>query len=212
MANRSKNISNELAYRIKALRLQHNLTQKELAEQLYKSESTVRMWELGKSEPDLETLNRISKVFHTSVDFLLGGSAPMSLRKGVKIPVYGSVAAGIPIEAITDIEDYEEITDDLASTGEFAALKIHGDSMEPRMTDGDVVIVRIQDSIDSGDIAIIMVNGDEATCKKVMKTADGIMLMSTNPKYEPMFYTNKQISELPIRIFGKVVELRAKLG
>ena len=131
-------------------------------------------------------------------------------EKGKKIPVYGLVAAGIPIEAITDIEDYEEITEELARTGEFAALKIHGDSMEPRMTEGDVVIVRIQETVESGDTAIVMINGDEATCKKIKKTPEGIMLISTNPAYEPMFYSNKQIEELPIRIFGKVVELRGK--
>ena len=210
MANRTKIFSNSIADRVKTLRKQHNLTQKELAEQLFKSESTIRMWELGKSEPDLETLNSLSRIFNVSTDYLIGKS--FAYKKGIKIPVYGSVAAGIPMEAITDIEDYEEISEEMASLGEYAALKIKGDSMEPRMTAGDVVIVRIQETIENGEIAIVMINGDEATCKKIMKTNDGIMLISTNPKYEPMFYSNKQIEELPIRIWGKVVELRAKLG
>ena len=131
-------------------------------------------------------------------------------KSGVRIPVYGSVAAGIPIEAITDIEDYEEITEDMASTGEFAALRIKGRSMEPRFTEGDVVIVRLQNTIESGDIAVVIVNGDEATCKKIKKTPEGVMLISTNPDFEPMFYTNKEIEEKPVRIWGKVVELRAK--
>jgi repressor LexA len=128
----------------------------------------------------------------------------------VRIPVYGNVAAGIPIEAITDIEDYEEISQDMAAKGEYAALRIHGDSMEPRMTDGDVVIVRLQETIESGETAIVMVNGSDATCKKIMRTDEGIMLLSTNAKYSPMFYSNKQIEEIPVRIWGKVVELRAK--
>ena len=131
-------------------------------------------------------------------------------RNGISVPVFGSVAAGIPIEAITDIEDYEEITEDMASTGEFAALKIKGRSMEPRFTEGDVVIVRLQNTIESGDIAVVIVNGDEATCKKIKKTPEGVMLISTNPDFEPMFYTNKEIEEKPVRIWGKVVELRAK--
>ena len=130
--------------------------------------------------------------------------------KAKRIPVYGSVAAGIPLEAIQDIEDYEEITEDMARSGKYAALKIKGNSMLPRFTPGDVVIVRLQDDVDNGDIAIVMVNGDEATCKKIKKTPEGVMLISTNPDYEPMFYSNQEIAELPVRIWGKVVELRAK--
>lgn len=78
------------------------------------------------------------------------------------------------------------------------------------MRDGDVVIVRLQDDCNTGDIAIVIVNGDEATCKKIKKTPEGIMLIPLNQNFEPMFYSNKEIVELPVRIFGKVVELRAK--
>ena len=131
-------------------------------------------------------------------------------KRGVRVPVYGNVAAGIPIEAITDIEDYEEISQEMAATGEYAALRIHGDSMEPKMSDGDVVIVRIQETIETGETAIVMINGSDATCKRIVRTSEGITLFSTNPKYAPMVYTNQQIEELPIRIWGKVVELRAK--
>ena len=140
------------------------------------------------------------------MDYLYGQEIASPLR----IPVYGSVAAGIPIEAITDIEDYEEITPELARTGEFAALKIKGDSMEPKFSAGDVVIVRLQETVNNGDIAIVLVNGDEATCKKIKKTPEGIMLISTNTAYEPMFYSNRDIETRPVRIWGKVVELRAK--
>ena len=82
--------------------------------------------------------------------------------------------------------------------------------MEPKMSEGDVVIVRLQDDCNSGDIAVVLVNGGEATCKKIKKMPEGIMLISTNPNYEPMFYSNKQIEELPVRLIGKVVELRSK--
>ena len=133
-----------------------------------------------------------------------------STAKSTRIPVYGSVAAGIPLDAIQDIEDYEEITDEMARAGEYAALKIKGNSMLPRFTPGDVVIVKLQNDVDNGDIAIVMVNGDEATCKKIKKTPEGVMLISTNPDYEPMFYTNREIEEKPVKIWGKVVELRAK--
>ena len=82
--------------------------------------------------------------------------------------------------------------------------------MLPRFTEGDVVIVRLQADVNTGDIAIVLVNGNEATCKKIKKTPEGVMLISTNPDYEPMFYSNQEIAELPVRIWGKVVELRAK--
>ncbi|MBR2354619.1 MAG: S24 family peptidase, partial [Clostridia bacterium] len=84
------------------------------------------------------------------------------------------------------------------------------DSMEPRMTTGDVVIVRSQPTAETGDIAIILVGDNDATCKKIKMTPEGIMLISLNPAYEPMFYNNKEIEQLPIRIIGKVIELRAK--
>ncbi|MBR2908063.1 MAG: LexA family transcriptional regulator [Clostridia bacterium] len=176
------------------------------------------------SIPRAATLQKLADYFHVSVPYLRGETqfrhtldlqlfaertepAPPRTR-GVKIPVFGSVAAGIPIEAITDIEDYEEISEDLAATGEFVALKIKGDSMEPTLLAGDVVIVRVQDTIENGEIAIVLVNGDEATCKKIKKTPEGVMLISLNAAYDPMFYTNAEIESLPVRIFGKVVEMR----
>ena len=130
--------------------------------------------------------------------------------KGFSVNVLGRVAAGIPIEAITDIIDTEEISQDLAKTGEFFGLQIHGDSMEPRMYEGDVVIVRQQDDAESGDIVIAMVNGYDATCKRLMKYVGGISLISLNSKYDPMMFTNQEIEEKPVRIIGKVVELRGK--
>lgn len=192
------------------LRKQAGVTQQSLADYLEISRQAYANYENGNRSPDYQTLIKLSSYFSVSVDYLLGNASNPKTQNGIKIPVYGSVAAGIPIEAITDIEDYEEITEDMARTGNFAALKIKGASMEPRIVDGDVVIVKLQDDVDSGDIAIVMVNGDEATCKKIKKTPEGVMLISINPNYEPMFYTNQEIEEKPVKIWGKVVELRAK--
>ncbi len=194
--------------RIKEYRRACGMTAKQLAERVGVAESTMSLYENGKREPDFGTLMRIAAVLGASVDALLGAHA--NVQTGVKIPVYGAVAAGVPIEAITDIEDYEEITEQMAATGDYAALRIHGDSMEPRMTEGDVVIVRVQETVENGEIAIVLIGNEDATCKRVMRTNDGIMLLSTNPKYAPMFYSNREIAALPVRIFGKVVELRAK--
>ena len=192
------------------LRKQAGVTQQALADYLEISRQAYANYENGNRSPDYQTLKKLSSYFSVSVDYLLGNALNPKTHNGIKIPVYGSVAAGIPIEAITDIEDYEEITEDMARTGNFAALKIKGASMEPRMVDGDVVIVKLQNDVLNGDIAIVMVNGDEATCKKIKKTPEGVMLISINPNYEPMFYTNQEIEEKPVKIWGKVVELRAK--
>ena len=135
----------------------------------------------------------------------------VSKRKaGIKIPVLGRVAAGVPIMAVEEVLGYEEIEEKLASTGDFFGLQIKGNSMEPRISDGDVVIVRKQNDIESGDIAIVLVNGDDATCKRVLKHGDGISLISLNPAYPPRVYTAEEIRSLPIQIIGRVMELRAK--
>lgn len=194
--------------KLKEIRKEKGITQTELAKKLGVASGTVGNWESGKREPDFETVSRLARFFGVSVDWLLGRAR--SKREILRVPVYGKVAAGIPIEAITDIEDYEEIDVSNAPGEEFIALMIRGDSMEPRMKNGDVVIVRLQDDCETGDVAIAMVNGADATCKRVKKSPEGIYLISTNPAYDPMFFSNKQIAELPVRILGKVVELRAK--
>ena len=98
----------------------------------------------------------------------------------------------------------------MARCVKYIGLRMHVTSMEPRMKEGDTVIVRLQDDCDSGDTVIAMVNGEEATCKIIKKMPECIMLISTNPAYPPMFFSNREIEEKPVRILGKVVELRAK--
>lgn len=198
-----------MSNKIKELRKQKNLSQKELADMIPVNQTAISQWERGITTPNPDALKRLCQIFNRSSDYFLG-IENKETKKGIKIPVFGHVAAGVPISAIEDIIDYEEITEDLADTGEYFGLVIKGESMEPRMTTGDVVIVRSQSTIENGEIAIVLVNGDEATCKKIKKTPEGIMLISFNQEYEPMFYSNKQIEQLPVRIIGKVIELRAK--
>lgn len=131
-------------------------------------------------------------------------------KNGVTIDVLGRVAAGIPIDAIEEIIDTEEISKEMAATGEFFGLQIKGNSMEPKFSNGDVVIVRKQSDADDGDIVIALVNGDDAVCKRLKKYKDGIALISTNPSYEPMYFTKEDIEKRPVSILGKVKELRAK--
>ena len=195
---------------LKFFRIKYHLSQSELADKLGLSASTISMYEVGRREPDFETEEKIADFFNTDLNTLRGRDIESITRKGVSIKVLGRVAAGIPIEAVTDIIDTEEITEDLAKTGSFFGLQLHGDSMEPRMCDGDVVIVRQQDDAEGGDIVIAMVNGDDATCKRLRKYRDGIELISNNPAYQPMFFSNDEIQSKPVKIIGKVVELRGK--
>jgi len=201
-----------LADNLKTLRQAKGVYQKDVANWLGIDRTTYVKYERGQSSPDYDILLELANYFSVSVDYLLGKSdVPTAPKKGVKIPVLGRVVAGIPIEAIEDVLDYEEISEDMAAHGEYFALQVVGKSMEPRFAEGDVVIVKRQPDVESGDIAIVLINGDEATIKKVKKLPDGIMLIASNTAvYEPTFYSKKEIDELPVVILGKVVELRAK--
>ena len=191
---------------LKMLRSQKRLSQAKLADKLGVSASTVAMWESGEREPkNYKTLELIADYFNVNMEVLLTGKLSPT-----KIPVLGRVIAGIPIEAVEEIIDYEEIPQSMAKNGEYFALQIKGDSMEPKFSAGDVVIVRKQEDVDNGDIAIVLVNGNEATVKKIRKFDGGINLIPTNSNYDVITYTNTQIEQLPVRIIGKVVELRAK--
>lgn len=197
--------------RIKELRLSKAIKQVDFAKMLGVSQATVSGWESEKYQPDRDTLIKIASYFDVSVDYLIGNSPiKKEKKKGVQVPVLGDVRAGYPMEAVENIIDYEEIDEETARRGEFFALRIKGDSMEPKFSEGDVVIVRKQETADSGDIVVALVNGDSATIKKLKRHQNGITLMPTNPTYEPMYYSNEEIMELPVTILGKVVELRAK--
>lgn len=201
-----------LGENIKRARMKAQISQDELAKRLgYKSRSTIAKIESGENDLTQKKVAAFAKALNVSIDFLMDGDSSENNSKGVRIPVLGRVVAGIPLEAIEDIEDYEEIPRRMASSGEFFALRIKGRSMEPKLSEGDIVIVRKQEDVDSGDTAIVLVNGDEATVKQIKKTEAGIMLIGFNVEvYQPHFYSNDQIENLPVRIIGKVVESRHK--
>ncbi len=188
-------------------------TQKEVANDIGVSPQTFNTWCQGIALPRMGKVQKLADYFNIEKSDLIDNTTSKDLSnkgRGVEIKVYGRVAAGIPIEMIEDIIDTEEITQELARTGEFFGLQIHGSSMEPRMREGDTVIVRKQDDAETGDIVIATVNGTDATCKRLKKYRDGIELIPTNPSYEPLFFTNVEVREKPVRIIGRVVELRAK--
>ena len=196
--------------------------------------STFSDWKKGKSSPKREKIEKLAEYFEVNPDWLAGTSDfkttedalqrldavsdlealrldVMDAKVGnVEIPVLGEVAAGIPIFAQENYIDYECISEHQAKQGEHFGLKIKGDSMSPRISEGDTVIVRQQNDAESGDIVIVLINGDRATCKRLMKYKDGISLISFNPAYEPMQFTNKECEEKPVKIIGKVIENRQK--
>lgn len=209
---------------IKDYRSTHNMSMDSFSEKSGISKAYISLLEKNRHPktgkeiaPSIQSIKQAAKGMNMSFDdlfALLDGKVSLSedteQTKGIKIKVLGRVAAGIPIEAITDIIDTEEITEKLAKTGKFFGLQIKGDSMTPNICNGDVVIVRQQDDAESGDTVIATVNGTDAVCKRLRKYNEGIELVSNNPSYAPMEFSNKEICEKPVRIIGKVVELRRK--
>ncbi len=193
---------------IKELRQKRGLSQTELAQICGVTQTAVSQWEKGRTAPDTQALGCLAEYFEIPMEQLLGRDG--GERRRYLVPVLGYVRAGIPVEAVEEILDYEELTPEMARSGEHFALKIQGDSMMPRFCPEDVVIVRKQADVDSGDIAVVLVNGNDATVKKIIKSGTRVILVPLNPDYEPIEFTKRECIELPVAILGKVVELRGK--
>lgn len=205
----------DFAQRLKFLRENRGLSQIQLASELGKSRSLICMYESGDRIPPYETQEQIADFFNVGLDYLMGRS-DVYLTIGDKaqahrIPVYGKVAAGIPLEMVEDIIDYEEIPAKWGDPSDFFCLQIQGDSMEPRILTGDVVVVKKQADADTGDTVIYSVNGEAASCKRLRKMEDGLMFIPLNNNYFPKIYRWDEVESLPVQILGKVIELRGKL-
>lgn len=179
------------------IRKRMGLTQGELADRAGVTSQTIWSWEAGRHEPKGKRLDDLASALGVSSDDLL--TADYSKNR---IPVLGRIPAGIPLEAITDILDYEDIP--TAWRGEYFGLRVSGDSMYPEYRDGDTVIVRSQSDCDTGDDCIVLVNGFDATLKTVIKHDDGIELKPFNEKYKSMFFQSG------VQILGVVVEIRRR--
>lgn len=199
--------------KLEELRKAKGITMKETALQLGMPYTTYVSYEKGQREPNSDVLIKFADFYDTTVDFILGVEKDIDIpaaTTGVMIPVLGYVRAGVPMTAVENIVDYEEISKDDAAKGEHFGLVVKGDSMEPRFAEGDVVIVRKQETVENGEIAVVLVNGDDATVKKFYRSDNGIKLVSTNPTYDPFFFTPDEVNSLPVQVIGRVVELRAK--
>lgn len=205
-------MENILGKRIELERTRLGLNQIELAKMLNLSSSaSISQYESGDRIPSDDIKLKMAEIFGCSIDYLLGKTEVRNNQKSAVVLVYGTIPAGIPMEMIEDIIDTEEIDADMLKGGkEYFGLKVKGNSMSPEYLDGDTIILEKLDNVESGTDAVVMVNGNDGTFKRVFKNENGIILQPLNPEFQPMIYTNEQIEKLPVRVIGKVVELRRK--
>lgn len=202
--------------RLKELRTQRHMLQKDVAQKLGIDRTTYAKYESGASEPNHETLLKLSELFDVSADYLLGRELSPNVSPAshaLRVPVLGVIQAGVPIDAIEDILDWEEVPASWGSGGrEYFGLRVKGDSMYPKYLEGDTVILRKGSACDSGDDCAVLVNGDAATLKQVILREDGaVELRPVNPTYPPRTYSPAEIESLPVQVIGVVVELRRKI-
>ena len=208
---RDEKLAKLIGRNISNLLLKRGKSQKDLCDNLGFSPASVSSWVNGTRIPKEGNIVLMAAYLNCSVDDIALDPKEAHRKRSFSIPVYARVGAGPPLEASEEIVDREEISERMASLGSFYGLRISGDSMEPRIVRGDVVIVRKQDTADDGDIVIAIVNQNDAVCKRLKKYKGGIALVSNNPMYEPMYFTITDTQDIPVRIIGKVVELRGKL-
>ena len=206
---------------IKTKRQALGITQKQIAEYVGVSEGTVSRWESGNiGNMRRDRIAKLAEILHVSPTAIMGvdedsDSAPESEERPAyikRIKILGRVVAGNPQYAYEDIEGYEEIDTRYSpyKTGDFFALRVKGDSMLPRLEDGDIIIVKVQDYVEAGELAVVLI-GEDATVKEVQEAPDGVRLVGKNTAvYTPHFYSRSDIDSESMHICGKVVEMRRR--
>ena len=198
--------------RLKELRKAKNVSQTLLAEVLGVSQQAVGKWESGRSSPDPQTVAGIASYFGVTADYLLGCSDMRHFPQfeqtstGAYIPVIGTVRAGYG--ALAFEEDYGSEVADVRRPEDYFYLMVRGDSMEPRISSGDLALVHRQPDVNSGELAVVLVDGEEGTLKKVIKKDGMLILQPFNPSYPAMIYSGEDLNY--IQIVGKVVETKAR--
>lgn len=200
-------------------RTELGITQKEVADFVGVSEATVSRWESGHIDNmRRDRIAALSKILRMSPLAIMGiDDTDLSTRlpnmisidaRTFRVPIVGRVAAGRPIVADEEIIGYEYIDNKYSKDGhEYFGLRIVGKSMEPTIMDGDIVIVRRQNYVENGEIAIVLIDGEEATAKEAKEGADGITLIGHNAAvYTPHFYSAQEVKNLPVQIIGRVVQ------
>ena len=205
------------AYRLKEAMEKRRVKPADLCRATGISKSLMSQYMSGACMPKQANTRALAAALFVSEAWLLTGEGPMerAVPHGagelVRIPVYGEIAAGLPILAEQCIIDDEYISAEMAADGEYYALQVKGDSMEPRLFSGDVVILRKTEEFVPGAICAVMVNGEEATLKKVLLRKNGLTLLPLNPAYAPLNFDREQVKSLPVRCLGAAVEVRGKI-
>lgn len=186
------------------------MKQSDLCRQLGVTQGALSGWETGRYEPDIGTLTKIAGIFDVSMDHLLG--LDKATKSVLRIPVLCKIPAGTPIGAIEKGDGWEEIGAEYLHSGHsYIGLRVGGDSMRPAYLDGDILIVRIQPTAETGDDAVVFIGDNDAAFRRVSHTAHGVTLRPLNPDYEPLFFLSEEVAELSVRILGVAVEVRRKL-
>ena len=197
--------------RIKELRSSLNYSQVEFADKIHVSKQTLYKYEnnIITNIPS-DKIEAIADICKVSPAYIMGWVPKKDDGNSYSVPVLGHISTGYDKEAVNEVIGQIEISPSLASKGEFFGLLIKGDSMVPTLYDGDTVIVERTEDAASGDLVIATVNSSDATCKRLQKYTEGIALIPHNPMYAPIRYTNAEVDSTPVRILGKVVEMRRK--
>ena len=198
--------------RIRALRQAAKLSQEELGARIGVQKAAIHKYETG-LVVNLKkfTLEKLAQALHTTPAYLLGledpGLAPSAhpYHPTRSIPILGRISAGLPLYAEQNIEGYTFT--DLNGGAEYFALRVSGDSMNAMgINDGYLIIVRRQDEVENGEVAVVMVGEEDATVKRFYATGSTVTLMpqSTNPVHQPQIY---DLRKTPIKVLGKVVKV-----
>ena len=195
---------------IKKLRTEFGINQTELGNKIGLSARAIGFYESSDRDIPTSKLQKIADYFNVSTDYVLGRSnTSQKDDEVIQIPLLGKIQAGVPTEMFLDIIDYIDIPADMAKGNkELFALKTKGKSMEPNFIEGDILIFEKTEDCENGQFCAVAVNGDDATFKKVTKIDTGIMLQPLNPAFETKFYTNEQITSLPVQIIGVLRQIR----
>ena len=187
--------------RLRQLRKERDLYQSDIAKIIGVTTSAYSFYENEKRDMSPETVKILANFFGVSTDYLLGADSNNNKRL---LPVLGTVKAGYDYLAEENIIDYIEPHMNISNPDDYFGLVVKGDSMAPLFDEGDYVVVHKQDDFESNKVCIVLINGDEATIKKVIKTNEGIELHCFNPYYPSRKYTFKEMQDLKIKIIGVV--------
>ncbi len=189
------------------LRKQKKLSQDELGQLIGVSQQAVAKWEGGSAFPNQQSMEQLCDFFGVTMDFLFDNSP----SRGTKLPVLNTIIPGVPMENLLDIDGYEEISESMAESGTYFAVKINDHAIAPRILPGDIAIVQSQESYTDGDFCLVQIGGNPPSIRQLYQKTGGLILIALNSVcFPPQFLTTEDIHSLPLRILDIVRELRIR--